>query len=469
MIDISNDTTIQKSSSRSKDSTQLILERLVGEMESGMHPDDLHSAETLLNEIAREHANIALQTKKLSRIFKGVFGEPQRSNISLSDRLGELDRVVKPQSANESTNGSTKEPLNFIAYAASLKGRRQRFEKAEQLPEHFYFTPEWRFVNQSVEQFKAEFFNLTHQLQDDPTPAIKDEHKESCFKILDSFNERLQESGTLLKNSSVEDYVWGFVFKEIFPYFMRSRFAERVYFKPKGYAGDFLMIEMLYKNQPDGDGKLGKLVDEWCLDTSPAKAVRGRRVLLRNLIKKFCERKRSKEGLIRILNMACGGNRELFDFMAQCDYTEKIQATCVDADEDALDFTNRNVNIFPHKATIRMLHDNVVKWGLGRDKFNYGKQDIIYSSGLTDYLEKKIFQTLVSRCYEYLNPGGILIIGNFGPNNPHRNFMDQIIHWKLIHRSKEELRDLFAETPFGSNVRIISEPETVNLFAIAQK
>ncbi len=465
MIDFGKDTTIRKPIPQSQEGTQSNIEELIKNMESHMDPDDLLSAEALLNEIARDHVHLALQTQKLSRIFKGVYGEPQNGDYPVNSRFAALDTLPpKPEPK------SKEETLKFIAYAAALKGRRQRFQNAEPLPEHFYFTKEWGFVNQAVESFKASFFDLTHQLQDDPSPTIKEEHRETCFQILDSFNERLQEAGTLLQDSSVEDYVWGFVFKEIFPYFMRSRFAERVYFKPKGYAGDFLMIEMLYNNIPDGDGKLGKLVDHWCLGTSPAKAVRGRRVLLRNLIKKFCERKRrTQNDPIRILNMGCGANRELFDFFSECDYTDKIQATCVDADEGALDFTNRYVNIFPHRATVRMLQDNVVKWGLGRDKFNYGKQDIIYSSGLTDYLEKKVFQTLVSRCYEYLNPGGVLIIGNFGPNNPHRNFMDYIIHWKLIHRSEETLRELFAETPFGSKVRIISEPETVNLFAVAQK
>ena len=68
-----------------------------------------------------------------------------------------------------------------------------------------------------------------------------------------------------MAGSNYEEVMWGYVFKEIFPYFMRSRFAERAYFKPKGYAGDFLMMEHIYADTPKGEGKLGEIVDASCL------------------------------------------------------------------------------------------------------------------------------------------------------------------------------------------------------------
>ena len=72
---------------------------------------------------------------------------------------------------------------------------------------------------------------------------------------------------------NVDEFVWGYVFKVIFPYHMRSRFAERAYYKPRGYAGDHVMMEMIYNQEPDGDGKVGKLIDRWFINTSAARAV----------------------------------------------------------------------------------------------------------------------------------------------------------------------------------------------------
>jgi hypothetical protein len=250
---------------------------------------------------------------------------------------------------------------------------------------------------------------------------------------------------------------------------MRSRFAERAYFKPKGYAGDFKMMEMIYRKKPEGDGKLGVMVDSWCLETAAAKAVRGRRRLLRDRISSMCDEKLSSGHPVHIMNLACGSNRELFDFLSRCDYSEAIKATCVDADPQALEYTSRHVDTFPHKASIRLMNDNVVKWALGRIRHNYGPQDIIYSAGLTDYLDRRLFVAFINRCHDQLQEGGTLIIGNFGTDNPNRAFMDHILHWKLIHRSEHELRDLFDESSFGRDIELLKEEQELNLFALATK
>jgi hypothetical protein len=112
------------------------------------------------------------------------------------------------------------------------------------------------------------------------------------------------------------------------------------------------------------------------------------------------------------MNLACGPNRELFDFLAECGYSERIEALCVDIDSDALRHTNQHVNIFPHRAAIRLMSENVIKWAIGRVRHHIEPQDIIYSSGLCDYLDPRLFRALITRCHEHLKPGGTLLLGN---------------------------------------------------------
>jgi SAM-dependent methyltransferase len=169
------------------------------------------------------------------------------------------------------------------------------------------------------------------------------------------------------------------------------------------------------------------------------------------------------------MNLASGSNRELFDFLSHCDRSDKIEAICVDADPDALEFTACHVDVLPHHATVRLMNDNVIKWALGRVRNKYGLQDIIYTAGLTDYLNRRLFLKLLTRCYEHLKPGGVLIVSNFSPDNPHRAFMDHILHWKLIYRDREELISLFGNSPFGRDINIVAEAQGINLFAIAKK
>ena len=114
------------------------------------------------------------------------------------------------------------------------------------------------------------------------------------------------------------------------------------------------------------------------------------------------------------------------------------------------------------------MSENVIKWALGRATHHIEPLDIIYSSGLCDYLDPRLFRALITQCHRYLKPGGTLLLGNF-THYPDSLFLDKLLKWELIYRTKEDLQELFAPTPFGDKVTIIAEPNQVNLFAVATK
>jgi CRP-like cAMP-binding protein/SAM-dependent methyltransferase len=356
----------------------------------------------------------------------------------------------------------------LTAYAASLSTGREQFQGLQPLPTDLLGSAGWRQVSQKLEEFKAALFDLSYRLQKDAAEDISTELLMEGEKILETF--KIQVRG--YEDGVTADYIpllWGYAFKELFPYFMRSRLAERAYYKPKGYAGDYQMMELIYRQKPDGDGKLGRLIDGWLLEQVPAQAVRNRRRLLRDLLDRLCRDKAKGDHCTRIMNLACGSCRELFDLLVQCDYSAQIEALCVDIDADALQFANQHVNTHSHQASVRFMHENVIKWALGRTRQDLPAQDIIYSSGLCDYLDRRLMAKLIERCYDLLLPGGAFIVGNFTTTNPDRLFMDNIMYWRLIHRDEKDVLDLFASTPFGGNVEVKTEAHGVNLFAIAKK
>lgn len=360
-----------------------------------------------------------------------------------------------------------REPL--AAYAASLSAGQKNSKISRPLPTKFVETKEWLLINQIVESLKADFFDLSHRIQAEPSPEITAAETEACRTILDRFNDELNDFESQIQDPEFGEFAWGFMFKELFPFLMRSRLAERAYYKPKGYAGDYLMMEMIYGNEPKGDGKLGLLMDAWFLGISGARAVRSRRSLLSAQLAEIFAQNAPQTNRFRILDLACGSCRELFDFIGSCPESEKIEAVCMDADIAALEYTNRHVNVIPHRAGVKFLQDNVVRWAVGRASHDLEPQDLIYSVGLTDYLDDRLFVALVNRCYKQLKPGGIFIVGNFGHGNPNRVLMDRVLSWTLIHRSPEQMKQLIASTPFGDQVEVIAEEEGVNLFAFATK
>ncbi len=227
------------------------------------------------------------------------------------------------------------------------------------------------------------------------------------------------------------------------------------------------MMAHISANESKGAGTSGEIMDDLCLERPGALAIRSRRKFLKNQLMELTQNMEEKP-LIRIMNLACGPNRELFDFLGDCQYTERIEALCVDIDSEALQYTNQYVNIFPHRASVRLMSENVIKWSLGRVQHHIEKQDIIYSAGLCDYLDERLFRALICQCHEHLKPGGKLLLGNF-TFYPDSLFLDKLLRWQLIYRDADELRELFAPTPFGDNVVILSEKENVNLFALATK
>lgn len=357
----------------------------------------------------------------------------------------------------------------LTAYAALLPTGKERFQGIQSIPADLQGMPVLQEINRDLEDFKAAMFDVAYRLQKEQSEGIPTELQERGEAVFDHMNQRLREFGPEVDRMDGAHLIWGYVFKEVFPYLMRSRLTERAYYKPKGYAGDFYMIELIYRNIPEGDGKIGELVDAWALRQVAAKAVRFRRGLLCRLLDRFCLERVERDEPIRILNLACGPSRELFDLLSTCHYSDRIEAVCVDIDQEALQFADKIGDTGRQKAKVRFMNENVLKWALGRARHEFQPQDIIYSSGLCDYLDERFLKALIRRCHEQLKPGGVLIIGNFSPANPDRYLMDQLLYWRLIHRDDEDMRCVFAETSFGSNVELFAEEQGVNLFAIGRK
>ena len=112
---------------------------------------------------------------------------------------------------------------------------------------------------------------------------------------------------------------------ELLPYMHLTENAERWYSKPRGYAGDFLTIANMYRDQPAGAGRLGPLLDRCFLDVPAAAAVRNRRGILAREIRKTIEARRAEQA--EVTSLACGPAQELFDVYETLDDPLKLKAT----------------------------------------------------------------------------------------------------------------------------------------------
>ena len=257
------------------------------------------------------------------------------------------------------------------------------------------------------------------------------------------------------------------MFRETSPYFHHSRTLDRCYAKPRGYAGDYLTIEMMYNDEAGGYRRLGSYVDRWALDTPAARAVKNRRRLLADIITAVAAENQNYR--VQVTSVASGPARELFDAL-RSDHTRELRATCVDIDHDALAYTREIANRTGVADQFCFVQANAVKVALGRASMQIPDQDLVYTAGLIDYLPDELVVALLDWIHDRLRRGGTAIVGNFDVANPSKALMDHLLEWKLIHRSAQHLVALFAQSKFGDvPVDVRAESTGVNLFAFATR
>ena len=79
------------------------------------------------------------------------------------------------------------------------------------------------------------------------------------------------------------------------------------------------------------------------------------------------------------------------------------------------------------------------------NRLKIGKFDLIYSTGLFDYLSQNTGRRLVTTMFDMLKPGGELVVANFLPGIRDIGYMEAFMDWKLIYRRRQEMVDLTAE------------------------
>jgi SAM-dependent methyltransferase len=322
----------------------------------------------------------------------------------------------------------------------------------------------WRPLEEVLEDLKSRFTAADKEaLQNgrvsDSTATEIEQRFAGCAGLM---NEVLGERSGL--NEHVRDELGGRVKLDLLPFLLLTTCAEQMYSKPRGYAGDFMSLEVIYQNQAQGSGRLGPLIDRCFQDLPAAQAVRNRRALLAEEIRRTCAP--VSDSAARITSLACGAAPEVFDVLADSGDSQRLHATLIDIDEEALVFVQRRARQSGVLDRLTLAQANLVYLAVGRHRLELPPQDLVYSVGLIDYFHDPFVLKLMNYAHALLRPGGRLILGSFHPANPSRAIMEHVLEWNLIHRTEDDLHNLFAASAFGRPcTRIRFEPLGVNMFA----
>ncbi len=263
--------------------------------------------------------------------------------------------------------------------------------------------------------------------------------------------------------------------RQLHPHLLCAPFIHRTYAKPLGYAGDYEMMNMIVRNGLEGPSLYAKLVNAYMLDQAPAHAVRNRVKYLCDRITEETARVARHGRRANFFSIACGPAREVENFLIACPFADKAGFRLLDFNEETLRYTSLRLEEIKHRYhretiihTVKNSVQSLLKASarVGSDEERY---DLIYCSGLYDYLNDRLIKALNTYLYERLNPGGLLVVGNFTNNNPIQRIMEHALEWFLIYRSANQLEALVPNQANAEDCLVKMEPSATHIFLEVRK
>jgi extracellular factor (EF) 3-hydroxypalmitic acid methyl ester biosynthesis protein len=213
---------------------------------------------------------------------------------------------------------------------------------------------------------------------------------------------------------------------------LESPFTQRAFSKPRGYAGDAVLMDLIYGTTTAGRelSPLGGMLYGYEFDSPCFQSVRTRRAMLAREIDEVA----SERPGARVLSVACGHLREVE--WSRAVRTRDVSITALDQDRQSLQTIEEEYGAYGVCAVAGTIGDVL------RRATRFRGLDLVYASGLFDYLQQDLGRALTDAMFRMLAPGGRLLIANFTPETSDAAFMETFMDWRLVYRDEVDMRGL---------------------------
>jgi extracellular factor (EF) 3-hydroxypalmitic acid methyl ester biosynthesis protein len=247
----------------------------------------------------------------------------------------------------------------------------------------------------------------------------------------------------------------------------KSDIVMHAFTKPRGYAGDYDLLEIIYNDRPLSRG-FGYCIDRRFQIDDYARAVRSRMKKMKEILSRIINE--SAAETVNVLNIACGSCREIREMLDEGTVTRtgNISFTLVDQDREALDFARETLAGSPRNITYDFQCNSIYDYL--KDPAGYAGlagRDLVYTIGLADYIPDDALKKLVSFMYGLLRPGGTLIMAHKDSKNFNPLAADWWCDWTFHLRDEAETVSLVEDSGIeGYRLNVIRETETNIIFFI---
>ena len=371
--------------------------------------------------------------------------------------LGRVYRHASRASARERWQAALKESANdetTPAFKGWLFDLRLHLETAQQ------------FLDQEEKALSAADLYTKQRTRQDLLEALASD-------VIDRMDRAGQELHALVNglDPSSHDAHRRLLKQRLVPLLQESPFLRRAFEKPLGYAGDFEMMNMLYRDHAEGETLFGQALNMWATQTPVAQANINRLTFIESQIRLALS---STQGRLKVTSIGCGPARELQNLLETSpELGHRLEVALIDQGEEAITHCERTLGPLAVRTGVKVkFHRESIRRFLTvrQAERTFGHRHLVFSGGLFDYLGDRAYKVLLQVLYDALLPGGRLLLGNVAAHNPSRWAMEYFVDWVVIHRSPDDLKVLASSLhPRPTEIRVESEPSGVNLFLHVMK
>jgi hypothetical protein len=217
-------------------------------------------------------------------------------------------------------------------------------------------------------------------------------------------------------------------------------FTYRAFSKPRGYAGDAVLMDYIYGREDDLPvpvaTALGQKIFEYTTRSPAPEGVRARRGFMADLLDNLA----GAVDYPHVLSIAAGHLREA-ELSAAVRRRRLGRFVALDGDAESVQEVERAYGRFG----VEVVGARIGKLLTGR--LNLGEFDLVYSTGLFDYLGESAARRLTSIMFRMLRSGGRVVLANFLPGVRDIGYMEAFMDWNLVYRTRGDMMDITMEIP----------------------
>ncbi len=314
-----------------------------------------------------------------------------------------------------------------------------------------------RFFNRDVTDLTAQLAELEMKVKPLAYPD-NDEHLQALENIVApalmacrELDDALGDDAELRLSSQIR-------FREATaPWCDQSWIIRRAQNKPRGFPGDYQMLLAIYDGVPIARG-FGGYLDRLCLKMTLGKAVEAR---LRDAKAFLIREMQEREGTVQVLDIASGPGREFLGGFGT-DLNCSVHVTCVDSDAGALEYVRRHVSTHcPENLSFTFSQHNALKMRSGEAIIKqFGRQDIIYSVGLADYIPDRMLIPMLAGWKDAINPGGCVYVSFKNKNRYDKVEYQWLMDWHFLQREENDFLRLLDEAGYDMDGVVSQRDDT---------